>query len=119
MPTIIKGLLDHFKISEFGKIRWGEMFNDDNEGVYIVSTSHEEDKNQGIRKLPVFNDIVLEQWIIKCPSLTIDNDLPTLQSLKKRLFEFWLPDENILYIGKAEKRSSGKGLSNRIKEFYN
>jgi hypothetical protein len=32
--------------------------------------------------------------------------------------EFWLPDENILYFGKAPKRSYRKGVGNRVGEYY-
>jgi hypothetical protein len=34
------------------------------------------------------------------------------------LSKFWLPDESILYIGKAPKRSNGTGISKRVSEYY-
>ena len=38
---------------------------------------------------------------------------PTVKTLKKRLSEFWLPEENILYIGQTES-----SLSKRIGDYY-
>ena len=52
------------------------------------------------------------------PAFTIDGVKPTVSKLKNRLREFWLPDESILYIGKAPKRNINDGIGNRVNEYY-
>lgn len=118
MPTTVQNLFREFNISTFVKIPWARKFKDDEQGVYIISTSDNENYNLGITPAPTFSDAKFRDWIAKHPKLRIDNNLPSVQLLKARLSEFWLPDENILYIGKAEKRKSGDGLGCRICEFY-
>ena len=41
-----------------------------------------------------------------------------MTNVKNRLAEFWLPDESILYIGKASTRKNGSGISKRIREYF-
>lgn len=117
MPTTVKQLFDAFEIKNFNKITWRTKFSDNNEGIYIVSLSPFYDKNLSSSSL-IFDDINLKYWIDKLPDFTIDGVKPTVQTLKKRLSEFWLNDESILYIGKAPKRSNGDGMSNRVEEYY-
>lgn len=54
-------------------------------------------------------------WVKNAPSIILNGNTPSKQALKKQLEGFWLPDESILYIGKAEKQT----LSERIYQFFN
>jgi hypothetical protein len=119
MPTTIQQLFTRFNIQNYSSKAWGERFVDHHEGVYIVSTSNSVSENLGTTPVPIFNDRSFREWLVNCPELTVDNVRPTIEVLKCRLSEFWLPDECILYIGKANKRKGDKGLSCRICEFYN
>lgn len=119
MPLSIKDLFSYFKINDYKQISWGHHFNENKSGIYIVSTGNKIEANIDALAYPNFNEETITRWIQKCPKLTIDGRSPTPLLLRKRLTEFWLPDENILYIGKADKRKSGHGLSSRINEFYN
>lgn len=118
MPTTVQNLFSEFGISTFIPIPWARRFEDKEQGVYIVSTSNNENSHFGVSPVPTFNEGKFKDWIDGHPDLRIDNNLPTVQTLKGRLAEFWLPDESILYIGKAEKRKNGDGLSCRVGEFY-
>jgi len=51
-------------------------------------------------------------WLERCPKLTLDGVRPTAQGLMKRIRCFWIPDEVILYIGRA------KSLSQRLDQYY-
>ena len=85
----------------------------------MVSLSDNPDKHNGLLKdCPISKDII-KNWISKVDGFKLDNNL-TFDSFPiiERLSKFWLPDETILYIGKAPIRSNGKGLGNRVNEFY-
>lgn len=119
MPITIKSIFESVNIQNVSQIKWNSFFDNKEEGVYIVSLSSTFDKNLNSLEKIKFNEEVLKKWINKLPDFTIDGERVTIFSLKKRLSEFWLADENILYIGKAPKRKNGDGISNRIIEYYN
>lgn len=118
MPTTIKQLFDASNIENIHKEKWGTIVENQRQGVYIVSMSPIPDENAITLEKPNFNYPEIAKWIDKLPDFTIDGVKPTIELLKKRLTEFWLPDESILYIGKAPKRSNGDGLGQRIYEYY-
>ena len=118
MPTTVIEIFEKQNISEFRKIKWGTQFFDNNEGIYVVSMSNKPDKNLGLTEEPLFDDNQLNLWLSKLDNFLVDHNPATKATLKKRLSEFWLPDESILYIGKAPKRRNGQGLSKRISEYY-
>lgn len=120
MPTTIQFLIDKFELPSSNVVKWKEKILTEEEGVYIVSRS----KNPASlkvkqSKIPISGDII-EQWIAKVKGFELDKSL-TFDSSKviERITQFWMPDENILYIGKAPVRRNGKGIGNRVKEFYN
>ena len=118
MTTLVKELFTECKISEINRVSWGTVVNNKNEGIYIISTSSEPDKNYGISNTPDYNDHEIEMWINKLSNFQIDKIEVSFESLKRRLSQFWLSDENILYIGKAPKRKNGDAIGNRLKEYY-
>jgi len=111
MPTTINKIFENAGIKKINRIPWGNSFTDNNQGVYVVALNEE-------IITPDFDGVIIKSWIAKLPYFQIDNKIPTVELLKKRLMEFWLPDEQILYIGKAPNRTNGKGISNRIAEYY-
>lgn len=118
MPITIQQIFSNFGITEIKKVKWGIAINEEQEGVYIVSTSNSQFENNGCLPQPEFNDSQLTKWIQKLPDFEIDSNKVTEDSIKKRLSQFWLPDESILYIGKAPLRKKGGGIGNRVKEYY-
>lgn len=119
MPTTVKDLFEQHQIKNLKQIQWGTKFSDNETGIYIISTSNQPDQHLCLTDEPIFDDNQINHWINKLDCFLIDNEPPTIQNIKARLTQFWLPDESILYIGKAPKRSGGKGISNRIIEYYN
>jgi hypothetical protein len=105
-------------IKKIHKTSWNTTVDDSNEGIYVISSSSDPDKNLGTSLKPIFNEIQIKNWIQKLPDFQIDGLKPTLEVVKKRLEDFWLPDENVLYIGKAPKRKNGEAIGNRIREYY-
>ena len=91
----------------------GTPCNCQGSGIYIVSTSTDSGSNLGVTPEPRFDNPAIQRWIDRLPEFTIDGMKPTVKTLKKRLSEFWLPEENILYIGQTES-----SLSKRIGDYY-
>ena len=119
MPTTVNQLSDSYNLPFAKRVKWNERISTQDEGVYIVSLSEESGKNNGIQKNPPISRDIIRKWIKKVDGFEIDK-IKTFDTGKviERLSQFWLPDENILYIGKAPRRSSGKGIGNRIREYY-
>ena len=119
MPTSLKNLIENFNLSPAKSVKWNETPTTEEEGVYIVSTSNNPEKNNGIyKRAPISKDII-NKWITKVDGFELDK-INTYNSDKviNRMSQFWLPDENILYIGKASKRKSGSGIATRVDEYY-
>lgn len=119
MPTTVNELIKKFDLPESKVVKWKETISTEKEGIYIVSLSKDPDLNSGIlEKIPISKNII-DKWIQKVNGFELDKVLTFDKDLIiERLSEFWLPDENIVYIGKAPIRSNGKGIGNRVKEFY-
>lgn len=112
MSLTVKELFDSVNKEILGQVKWNEKINCDLPGVYCVSISSKVDVLRTIEKYPVsFNAI--EEWIYYVPTMRIDGDIPTVESITERLSKFWLPKETILYIGKA-----GTSLRNRVYQYY-
>src|SRR4051794_35817254 len=66
-------------------------------GVFVVELPRE------LHDAPV--DIVaLRRWLEHIPTMTLDGEKPTPEEIAKRLHEFWLPDEPVLYVGRCGKQ---------------
>ena len=119
MPTTINQLTDRYSLPLAERVKWMERISSQDEGVYIISLSKESGRNSGILKNPPISKDIIGKWIKKVDGFEIDK-IKTFNTNKvfERLSQFWLPDENILYIGKAPRRSNGKGIGNRIREYY-
>jgi len=65
-------------------------------GIFVIELPN------GLRDAPV--DIVaVRRWLERVPDLMLDGERPTPQEVAKRLHEFWLADEPVLYIGRSQK----------------
>ena len=119
MPTSVKNLIENFNLSPARSVKWNEIPTTKEEGVYIVSLSNNPEKNNGIHKSAPISKDIMKKWISKVDGFELDK-INTFNSDKviKRMSQFWLPDENILYIGKASKRANGDGIGNRVDEYY-
>jgi hypothetical protein len=120
MPTTINDLVEYFDLKKSNCVKWGENIPTEEEGIYIISLFKDPKLNIGtLDKIPISEEI-MNKWIKKVNGFKLDKKLTfDKEKIIDRLSEFWLPDENIIYIGKAPKRNNGKGIGNRVKEFYN
>ncbi len=115
MPTSIKHILDHFDLQVEKTLKWGTAFLTDQNGVYIVSLGSDIKYLPSEPSTPQFDVEQVNLWLHNADGILLDLKRPSRQELLERLRSFWLPDESILYIGKAEKQT----LSERICQFYN
>ena len=118
MPTTVQQLFNKFDILDFKKVKWGTTFNENRQGVYVVSTSSNPNEHLGISDNTNFDEEQIILWINKLTDFQVDNKPATSTNVKNRLRDFWLPDESILYIGKAPTRKSGSGISKRVREYF-
>lgn len=120
MPITIKQLVEKVGLpsTAIEVVKWNTPIECKNEGIYIVSLSENAELNRTIEEIPI-SMTILEDWIQKLGYFTIDKEeTQDAEVIKGRLAEFWIPDENILYIGKAPLRKSSGGVGNRVREYY-
>lgn len=119
MPITVNELIKRFDLPTAKKVKWDELISTEQEGIYIVSLSNNPNLNSGnVKDIPISKGI-LKKWVEKVGGFEIDKTKTfDINLITDRLSESWLPDENILYIGKAPKRKNGKALGNRVREFY-
>lgn len=114
VPNSIVELSDAMGVKLDGPVKWGTPLDVRCPGVYVISLAT--DPHSGtfaLRERAPLDLNVMDQWLHRSPSLTLDGARPTVHMLAQRLASFWLPNETIVYIGK-----SGRPLSERIGEFY-
>ena len=113
MSTILE-ILETIPVEQTGVVRWCEPVPTNATGVYIVSLSERCEQNDRLFDEAPINLAAVEKWLRRVPKMKLDGlKEPSPNDVAKRLGEFWLPDESILYIGKT-----GRPLSTRIGEYY-
>lgn len=113
MPISVQSLFEAVDLRHRGVVVWGERVPADTPGVYCVSTTA--DPRSVVKEPSVFRPSVerLTQLLEVRQHLTIDGERADVARLSERLGNFWLPDEQILYIGKA-----GSSLQKRTDQYY-
>jgi len=114
MSTSISELEEVFCLRVTQSVKWGTTIHENNYGIYIISSSQKIGLSPNYKSAVYFNDNQINIWMQNAPCMMLYNNKPTILNLKQQLMKFWLCDEPILYIGKAEKQS----LHERINQFY-
>ena len=86
--TTVRQLFNKFDISDFNQVKWGTIFNEKKQGVYVVSTSNNPDKHLGITDRPNFDDQQIKLWIGKLSNFQVEGNLATLANIQNRLADF-------------------------------
>jgi len=114
MPSTVNGLLKTTGIELSGCAPWGETVKVAKSGIYIVSFSRDPSLNAGTAAGAPISRRTIEEWMKRAPDFELDGrKCPGVKDVIDRLKGFWLPDENIIYIGKTDRT-----LFERINEFY-
>ena len=99
-------LLRSIGLSVDGPVRWGSLPNARIPGIVAVETTKPSDAAP--------TDIVaIRGWLERVPSLHLDGERPTPTQLDKRLSEFWVPSQRLLYVGRSDK-----SLGARVRALY-
>ncbi len=117
MASSINQLVESVGLSA-GRLRvtkWNSEVESSSIGIYFLSTSKDPKSNLSLITNAPIDENILKFWIKKVPTIKVDGTPATVEKLKLRLDSFWLPDENILYIGQTK---SGKGLKGRLNQYY-
>lgn len=112
MPTYVKQLFTDSGKEILGQVKWGQKINCKYPGIYVVAITHSAERIVCSDDMPISEKIV-QEWINYVPQLTLDGKRPRYEDLASRLKKFWIPDETILYIGKA-----GTSLKDRVNQYY-
>lgn len=114
MPTTVQNLFAAAGVPLLGSVPWGVPVPTRESGVYVVSLSEDPSGFGGATDSPVIDDGAICEWLNRVPSLEVDGQKsPGSQAVVDRLRSFWLPDENVVYIGKAT------AIGTRVGQYYN
>lgn len=114
MPSTVSDLFEGAGLRLSGKVNWGQDFRSNESGVYIVSMSNDANKEANVLPAAPISLEMIKYWLDKISTFELDGQrYPEPEPVKKRLSEFWLPDENILYIGMTTAK-----LGRRVHQYY-
>ncbi len=85
---------------------WGAALRSRAAGVFVVELPG------GLDRAPL-NSMAIRQWLERVPELRMDGARPEATEFGARLNEFWLPGEQILYVGR-----SAKSIGSRVAAMY-
>lgn len=117
MPSTVNDLLGAASLRPQGVCRWRDPVPSTKAGLYLVSLSDDPQSKRGVSQPPL-SQSALASWVARVPAMAVDGARATVGSLRARLSAFWLPDESVLYIGKAGGGSSKRTLGKRVREYY-
>ena len=114
MPVTVSELFSTVGLSPQGPVPWGcSDLPNNHGGVYVVSLCNDP-KQKGIPRpdIPICKDAI-DTWLKSDEDITINGKTPTVELVAKYFDKFWLPNENILYIGKTKQN-----LRKRVSSYY-
>ena len=111
MPTTVAEMFVAAGVAIDGVVSWRERIRCDDSGVYVVALTDDVDVCESLPAAPLSASAIRHLLEVR-PELTVDGDRPTEGVLAARIAAFWLPDETIVYIGKATS------LSSRVGSYY-
>lgn len=110
MPTSVRTIFDSAGLVMAGDACWGERIASGAAGVYAITLDADPDRTDGLAR-PLFCDAAIGRWIATTPWMRLDGDAPSAGAIRDYLSGFWLPDEPVLYIGRAAS------LRSRLRQF--
>lgn len=101
MPTTVTKLFSSAGLTAGAVTRWGSPVALDAPGVYAVALTDDPDATaSAMRRAPI--DLERIEHLLRVrPEFSLDARRPTAEEVASRLQAFWLPDEVVLYVGRA------------------
>src|SRR4051812_9500131 len=102
MPIAAADLFARIGLTIKSSVPWGQKVPCDSPGVYAICLSNDPARNSPVApQAPISPDLVRE-WTEYVPTIKLDGKSgPSAVDVIRCLQKFWLPDETILYLGKA------------------
>lgn len=120
MPTTPYELFKKVNLKIQGQVDWDKPIPSSDCGLYVVAVTNKLDCLI-CEPTANLNDDYIDSWIQTIidgrKQILIDGKPANRTLLKERISKFWLPDETIIYIGKAGP-SKRRSLRVRVNEFY-
>jgi transcription elongation factor GreA len=101
-----RDMLRAIGLSVEGPLLWGKPVLGSSPGVFVVELP------SPTPKVSIDPDAIRE-WLRRAPELRLDGKRPSVAELQSRLASFWVPGQQVLYIG-----SSQKGVGPRLAGMY-
>jgi transcription elongation factor GreA len=101
-----RDMLRAIGLSVEGPLLWGKPVLGSSPGVFVVELP------SPTPKVSIDPDAIRE-WLRRAPDLRLDGKRPSVAELQSRLASFWVPDQQVIYIG-----SSQKGVGPRLAGMY-
>ncbi len=113
MPSSINDIFSNTSTIYKGVVKWGDRIPSSQSGVYAVTlTLNPNTLDELLNYSPIDPEIV-RMWVANLPQFSLDDAIqPNYLDVVERLKKFWLPDEYIIYIGKATN------LRSRVGQYY-
>lgn len=99
-------LIEGVGLAASGPVTWGASVACNEPGVYVIETP------APISEAPL-SDRLIEAWLARVPATRVDGLTASVASLRERLAESWVPEEAVVYIGRA-----GGAVAGRVWDFY-
>jgi len=114
MPSSVEDLLSAERLAVQDSVVWSTKITSAEPGVYLVSLMRDPRARNSTAKPAPLDLAAVRAWLTRSQTFCIDG-IPCLdtQPILERLARYWLPDENIVYIGKAAS------LRSRVHAYYN
>ena len=112
MSTSVAAAFRAYNLIPEGMVPWGTRPPVSESGIYVVSLTPSTAQVDSCLDSAPLNSTKFEEWLERCPDLTLDGTKPTIAQLMERVGRFWFSDEVILYVGLASD------LSTRLRNYY-
>lgn len=94
-------------------VPWGHRVALTGPGIYVVATTSSAQEYTNPWPVCPISSAAVDTLLATRPELQVDGERPSQGELAARISSFWLPDEAILYIGRA-----GTNVSRRVSDYY-
>jgi hypothetical protein len=111
-PSTVRHLMAAAGLSQGGVVQWGHPPAEQGPGVYVVALASGPDEVVTRSRAPVSASAV-EELLRRRPELRLDGERPEAVELVRRLRDFWLADETVLYVGLASR-----SIAKRVGQYY-
>jgi len=111
VPVSIRALFAAVGLVPSEPIPWGVDLPTNKAGVYVVSLTPDPDVLTGTFRVAPISLTRIDDWLSRQPGVSLDGERTKAAALAQRLSESWLPDEVVLYVGKATN------LRRRVRQF--